>query len=110
MLASSAGGGAYPPATACMRRRVDVGLLALGEELAGQRVELGDPLDLVAEELDPDQGLLGGRLELERVAADAEPRPGQRRSLRWYWRSTRWRSTASRRYWPPTRSLRTVAP
>ncbi len=54
-------------------RRVDVGLLALGEELAGQRVELGDPLDDVAEELDPDERLLRRRLELERVAADAEP-------------------------------------
>ena len=53
--------------------RVDVGLLALGEELAGQRVELGDALDLVAEELDADERLLGGRLELEGVAADAEP-------------------------------------
>ena len=57
-------------------RRVDVGLLALGEELAGQRVELGDALDLVAEELDADQRLLRGRLELERVAADAEPARG----------------------------------
>ena len=54
-------------------RRVDVDLLALGEELAGQRVDLGDPLDLVAEELDPDQGLLRRRLELEGVAADPEP-------------------------------------
>ena len=44
-----------------VRRRVDVELLALGEQLAGQRVELGDPLDLVAEELDADEGLLGGR-------------------------------------------------
>ena len=52
--------------------------LALGEQLAGQRVDLGDPLDLVAEELDPDEGLLRRRLELEGVAADAEPGPGQR--------------------------------
>ncbi len=52
--------------------------VALGEELAGQRVQLGDPLDLVAEELDPDDVLLGRRLELERVAADAEARAGQR--------------------------------
>ena len=29
-------------------RRVDVGLLALGQQLAGQRVELGDPLDLTS--------------------------------------------------------------
>ena len=75
-------------------RRVDVDLLALGEQLAGQRVELGDPLDLVAEELDPDERLLGGRLELERVAADAEPGAASAAaSLRWYWRSTRWRRT-----------------
>src|SRR3954452_8206383 len=57
-----------------VRRRVDVDFLPLGEELAGQRVELGDPLDLVAEELDPDERLLRGGLELERVTADAEPR------------------------------------
>ena len=62
-----------------VRRREDVGLLALGQELAGQRVELGDPLDHVAEELDPDQGLLRGRLEFERVAPDAEPGAAHRR-------------------------------
>ena len=59
-------------------RRVDVDLLALGQQLAGQRVELGDPLDLVAEELDPDERLLRGGLELQRVAADAEAGPGER--------------------------------
>ena len=59
--------------------RVDVDLVALGEELAGQRVQLRDPLDLVAEELDPDEVLLGGRLELEGVAAD--PEPGARQGL-----------------------------
>ena len=58
-----------------MRCRVDVEVLALGEELAGQRIEFGDPLDLVAEELDPDDRLLGRRLELQGVAADAEPGP-----------------------------------
>ena len=61
-----------------MGRRVDVDLLALGEQLAGQRVELGDPLDLVAEELDPDERLLRRRLELQGVAADAEPGAAQR--------------------------------
>ena len=60
-------------------RRVDVGLLALGEQLAGQRVELGDPLDDVAEELDPDEGLLRRGLELQGVAADTEPGPAHRR-------------------------------
>ena len=47
-------------------------LLALGEQLAGERVQLRDPLDLVAEELDPDDDLRAGRSDLERVAADAE--------------------------------------
>ncbi len=60
-------------------RRVDVDLLALGQQLAGQRVQLGDPLDLVAEELDPDERLLRRRLELQRVAAD--PEPGARHGL-----------------------------
>jgi len=55
--------------------RVDGHLRPLGEELAGERIELGDPLDLVAEELDPDDPLLGCRLDLERVAADPEPGP-----------------------------------
>ena len=55
-----------------MGRRVDVDLAPLGEQLAGQRVELGDPLDLVAEELHPHETVLGGRLELERVASNAE--------------------------------------
>ena len=59
-------------------RRVDVGLLALGEQLAGERVELGDALDLVAEELDPDDELLRRRLELERVAADPEAGAAER--------------------------------
>ena len=59
-------------------RRVDVDLLALGEQLAGQRVELRDPLDVVAEELDADERLLRGRLELQRVAADAEPGAAER--------------------------------
>ena len=53
-------------------RRVDVGLAALREQLPGQRIELGDALDLVAEELDPDHELLRRRLELEGVAADPE--------------------------------------
>ena len=49
------------------------------------------------------------------IVASVSPRTRNRArvsawSLRWYWRSTRWRSTASRRYLPPTRSLSTVAP
>ena len=62
-----------------MGRRVDVGLRALGQQLAGQRVELGDPLDDVAEELDPDEDLLRRRLELEGVAADPEAGTAHRR-------------------------------
>ena len=61
-----------------MRGGVDVELVALGEQLAGQRVELGDALDLVAEELDAHDEVVVGRLELERVAADAELGPRQR--------------------------------
>ncbi len=56
-------------------RRVDVEVVALGEQLAGERVDLGDPLDLVAEELDPDDPVLGRRDELEGVAADPEAGP-----------------------------------
>ena len=52
---------------------IDVRLLPLREQLAGQRIELGDALDLVPEELDPDDDLLRCRLELEGVAADPEP-------------------------------------
>ena len=55
-----------------MGGRVDVQVVALGEQLAGQRVDLGDPLDLVAEELDPDDPIVRGRADLERVAADPE--------------------------------------
>ena len=49
-------------------RRVDVEVLALGEQLAGQRIELGDPLDLVAEELDPDDELLRWPVRISSVS------------------------------------------
>ena len=55
-----------------VRRRIDVELLALGQELAGERIDLGDALDLVAEELDAHDEVVVGRLQLERVAAHAE--------------------------------------
>ncbi len=55
-----------------MGSRVDVEVVSLGQQLAGQRIHLGDPLDLVAEELDPDDAIVRGRPDLERVAADPE--------------------------------------
>ncbi len=61
-----------------VRGGVDVQLLALGEDLAGQRVQLGHALDLIAEELDARDEVVIGRLQLEGVATDAElgPREG----------------------------------
>src|SRR5207237_1738524 len=53
-------------------RGVDVDPVALREHLAGERVELGDALDLVAEELDADREVLVRRVDLERVAPHAE--------------------------------------
>ena len=55
--------------------RVDVDVVPLGQQLAGQRVDLGDPLDLVAEELDPDDPIVRRGLDLEGVAADPEAGP-----------------------------------
>ena len=52
--------------------RVDVHLLLLFEDRAGQRVDHGEGLDLVAEQLDPVADLLVGRPELDDVAPDAE--------------------------------------
>ena len=51
-----------------MGRREDVGLAPLGEQLAGERVELGDALDLVPEEIEADDELLLSGLQFERVA------------------------------------------
>ncbi len=53
-------------------RRVDVDRVALGEQLAGQRVDLDDALDLVAEEVDAHRQLLVRRLDRDAVAAHAE--------------------------------------
>src|SRR5438093_1700546 len=52
--------------------RVDVDLVALCKHLSGERVELRDPLDVVAKELDAHRELLIGRLDLERVPSDPE--------------------------------------
>ena len=57
--------------------REDVELLVLGEDLAGERVQGHQPLDLVAEHLDPDGVLLVHREDLDRVAADPEGAAGE---------------------------------
>ena len=57
--------------------RVDVDLRALGEDLAGERVELHDALHVVAEELDADGDVLVRGHDLQRVAAHAEARAGE---------------------------------
>ena len=55
-----------------MLGREDLDLVQLAQHLAGQRVDLGDAVDLVAEELDP-VGQVGVRgHHLERVAAHPE--------------------------------------
>ena len=45
--------------------------------LAGQGVDLGDRLDLITEQRDPDGGLLVGGMDLKRVAPDPELSPPQ---------------------------------
>ena len=49
-----------------VRRREDVQLVVLGDDLAGQRVQRHQPLDLVAEHLDADGELLVDREDLDR--------------------------------------------
>ena len=51
---------------------VERDVVGLAEELAGERVDREDALDLVAEEVDADRELLVGGEHGERVAADAE--------------------------------------
>ena len=53
-------------------RRPDRDVVELREDLAGDRVEVRDRLDLVAEEGDAVRGLLVRRLHLDDVALDAE--------------------------------------
>ena len=52
--------------------REDVHLLVVGHNLAGERVDLADALDLVAPQADAVGGLAVGRLYLQHVAAHAE--------------------------------------
>ena len=61
--------------------RVDVEVLALRDQLAGQRVDLRDPLDLVAEELHPRDAVLGGGLRPRacRRGRGTAPGPAARR-------------------------------
>ena len=57
--------------------RVDGQVLVLAHLLAGERVDHRDGLDLVAEELDPDRGLVVGGVDLDDVAPDPELAPDQ---------------------------------
>ena len=57
--------------------REDVELVVLGQHLPRDRVEGHQPLDLVAEELDPDRHLLVDREDLEGVAAHPEGAAGE---------------------------------
>ena len=57
--------------------REDVELLVLGDHLTGQRVQRHQPLDLVAEHLDPHGQLLVDREDLDGVAPDPERPAGE---------------------------------
>ena len=63
-----------------VRRREQHEPVELLDDLAGERVDRRDALDLVAEELDPDRPLLVGREHLDGVAAHPELVAGERRS------------------------------
>ena len=52
--------------------RVDGALVELRDGVAGERVDLADPLDLVAPELHPDRLLGVGREDLDRIAPHPE--------------------------------------
>ncbi|MEY9489336.1 hypothetical protein RKD26_005130 [Streptomyces calvus] len=58
--------------------REDVQLLVVADDLAGERVQRGQGLDLVAEHLDADGELLVDREDLDGVAADAEGAAAER--------------------------------
>ncbi len=61
-----------------VRVGVDLDAGQVGDLLPGQRVELGDRLDLIAEEAQPPRRILIVRREqLERIAADAEVAAGE---------------------------------
>ena len=62
-----------------VRRRVDVDIRPFGQQLAGERIELRDALDLVSEELDPDQTVLRGGDQFQGVSTNSES--GSRQGL-----------------------------
>ena len=62
-----------------VRRRPDRDVLDLVEDLAGERVEVGDRLDLVAEQLDPVGRLRVGGVDLEHLALHPEAAAGEDR-------------------------------
>ena len=55
-----------------MRRGEQHERVELLDDLAGERIDRGDALDLVAEERDADRALLVGGEDLDRVAPHAE--------------------------------------
>ena len=57
--------------------RVDVYGVPLRQQFPGQRVHLHDALHLIPPELHPHRHLLIGGLNLQRIAPDAEPAPGE---------------------------------
>ena len=44
----------------------------IAQDLAGEGVDLGDPLDFVTPELDPNRGVLADRMEVQGVALHPE--------------------------------------
>ena len=79
----------------------------LGElvvDLAGERVEVLDPLDLVAEELDPVGALCVGGMDLQHLPADPEGAAHQVLVVAVYCIETSWRKVASRSIHSPALS------
>ena len=55
-----------------MGRREHLERLQVADQLTGQRVDLDDPLHLIAVELHPGGDLIVGRLHVHRIAPDPE--------------------------------------
>jgi hypothetical protein len=88
-----------------VRRRVDRGALQHGDRLAGERVEAGDPLDLVAPQLDAHPLLVVGGVDLDRVAAHAEGAALEGGVVALYWMLTSPARISLRRISCPTSSV-----